>query len=109
MFELLIQTEDKWKPKGRCNDNHGTLSHLFFSDDIAHQARAKAMCAKCPVSSECLDAALTRKELWGIWGGELFDNGRIVLNKRGRGRPPKAPRSMCDIAEVPVPPNLVHA
>ena len=83
MLELLIETEDEWNIAGRCNDNNGTLTHLFFSDDVAHQARAKAMCAKCPVNVECLDAAITRRELWGIWGGELIENGRIVIGKRG--------------------------
>jgi WhiB family redox-sensing transcriptional regulator len=109
MLELLIETEDEWNVAGRCNDNNGTLTHLFFSDNVAHQARAKAMCSKCPVSEECLDAALTRKELWGIWGGQLIENGRIVIGKRGRGRPPKEPRPVVEVNEVPVPPELIPA
>ncbi len=74
-----------------------------------HQARAKAMCAKCPVSLECLNAALNRKELWGIWGGELIENGRVMVGKRGRGRPPKEPRPVVEINEVPIPPELIPA
>ena len=64
MLELLIETDDEWNIAGRCNDNNGTLTHLFFSDDVAHQARAKAMCSKCPVKVECLDTAIARRELW---------------------------------------------
>ena len=30
-----------------------------------------------------------RREPWGVWGGELFVNGKIVAQKRKRGRPPK--------------------
>ena len=30
MLELLIETEDQWNVAGRCNDNNGTLTHLFF-------------------------------------------------------------------------------
>ncbi len=82
---------------------------LILSDNVAHQARAKAMCSKCPVSEECLEAALTRKELWGIWGGQLIENGRIVIGKRGRGRPPKEPRPVVEVNEVPVPPELIPA
>ena len=107
MLELLIETDDEWNIAGRCNDNNGTLTHLFFSDDVAHQARAKAMCSKCPVKVECLDTAIARRELWGIWGGELIENGRIVLGKRGRGRPPKFPRPVVAVDEVPVPPELI--
>ena len=107
MLELLIETDDEWNIAGRCNDNNGTLTHLFFSDDVAHQARAKAMCSKCPVKVECLDTAIARRELWGIWGGELIENGRSVLGKRGRGRPPKIPRPVVAVDEVPVPPELI--
>ncbi len=109
MLELLIQTDDIWRVDGRCNDGNGTLTHLFFSDDIHDMARAKAICTKCTVSEECLDAALTRHEPWGVWGGELIENGRIVVNKRGRGRPPKTPRPPLVVDEVPVPPDLVSA
>ena len=80
------------RTKGRCRDGHGTLTHLFFSEDLYDIARAKAICAKCPVSSLCLRGALERQEPWGVWGGQLLLNGRIVTNKRPRGRPPKRPR-----------------
>lgn len=31
--------------------------------------RAKAICARCPVQQQCLQAALARRETEGIWGG----------------------------------------
>ena len=37
----------------------------------------------------CLAGALERREPWGVWGGELFVNGKVVAQKRKRGRPPK--------------------
>ena len=40
----------------------------------------------------CLAAAVARREPWGVWGGELFVNGKVIANKRRRGRPPKHPR-----------------
>ena len=76
------------RTKGRCRDGHGTLTHLFFSEDLYDIARAKAICAKCPVSSLCLRGALERQEPWGVWGGQLLLNGRIVTNKRPRGDHP---------------------
>jgi hypothetical protein len=107
MLELLIQTDDAWRVDGRCNDGTGSMTHLFFSDDIHDIARAKAICAKCTVSGACLAAAQARHEPWGVWGGELLDAGRIVVNKRGRGRPPKHPRPVVPVEEVPVPPGLL--
>ena len=76
----------------RCADGNGTLAGLFFSDHVVDIARAKAMCALCPLRLECLAGALEREEPWGVWGGELISGGRIVANKRPCGRPPKHPR-----------------
>lgn len=94
-------------PQARCADGNGTLTHLFFSDDVLSIARAKAICSKCKLAPSCLDGALDRAEPWGVWGGELIDSGRIVVNKRPRGRPPKNPRPILVIDEVPIPPHLV--
>jgi len=79
-------------PVARCADGNGTLTGLFFSDNVIDIARAKAMCALCPLRFECLQGALAREEPWGVWGGELLSGGRIVANKRPCGRPPKHPR-----------------
>ena len=79
-------------PVARCADGHGTLTELFFSDNVHDIARAKAMCGLCPISDECLSGALEREEPWGVWGGELISGGRVIANKRPCGRPPKHPR-----------------
>ena len=94
-------------PQARCADGHGTLTHLFFSDDVLDIARAKAICSKCKLTASCLDSALDRAEPWGVWGGELIENGRIVVHKRPRGRPPKHPRPLVVVDECPIPPHLV--
>jgi hypothetical protein len=94
-------------PAARCADGNGTLTHLFFSDVPLDTARAKAICSKCSLAVSCLESAIEREEPWGVWGGELLENGRVVVNKRPRGRPPKHPRPVVAIDEVPVPPHLV--
>jgi WhiB family transcriptional regulator, redox-sensing transcriptional regulator len=94
-------------PQARCADGFGTLTHLFFSDAPLDLARAKAICAKCALRAECLDGAVARAEPWGVWGGELIESGRIVVDKRPRGRPPKSPRPVLVVDEVPLPPHLV--
>ena len=91
----------------RCADGNGTLTHLFFSDDEFDIARAKAICGKCGLATECLGNALDRAEPYGVWGGQLVVEGVIVAVKRGRGRPPKHPRPVLVVDEVPVPPHLV--
>jgi WhiB family redox-sensing transcriptional regulator len=86
-------TEDPWRVDARCRDGAASLTDLFFSEDLGDVARAKSFCEECLVRAECLGAALERREPWGVWGGELFVNGRVVVNKRRRGRPPKVARS----------------
>jgi WhiB family redox-sensing transcriptional regulator len=64
------------------------LSDLFFSEQIADINRAKAICADCPLLEPCLRGAVLRSEPWGVWGGQLFLNGRILAQKRKEaGRP----------------------
>jgi WhiB family redox-sensing transcriptional regulator len=93
LFEELIEeasTEASWAD-ARCRDGNGTMTPLFFSEQIDDIARAKAICAKCPMVVPCLEGAKQRREPWGVWGGQLFLNGKILAHKRKRGRPPKNP------------------
>lgn len=76
-----------------CRDGAASMLSLFFSEQLDDIARAKGICSECPVRQPCLDGALARREPWGVWGGQLFANGRVLAFKRKRGRPPKnAPR-----------------
>jgi WhiB family redox-sensing transcriptional regulator len=105
--DLRVSDITSVRAPARCADGNGTLPPLFFSDDVIDIARAKAICAKCPRTATCLQDALDRAEPWGVWGGELLDTGRIVAHKRPRGRPPKHPRPVVVIDEVPLPAHLV--
>ena len=81
--------EPAWQDLARCNDGTGSMTELFFSEQLDDIAAAKAFCLECPVKDTCLEGAQMRREPWGVWGGELFVNGKIVAQKRKRGRPPK--------------------
>ena len=91
----------------RCSDGLGTLSHLFFSEDDYELARAKAICRRCGLAEACLQGAVDRLEPYGVWGGKLVLDGVPVEFKRKRGRPPKQPRPILVVDEVPLPPHLV--
>jgi WhiB family transcriptional regulator, redox-sensing transcriptional regulator len=87
-YTAVIQ-EERWRAQARCADSSAALVDLFFSEQLDDILRAKAFCAECPVRQECLDGAIARREPWGVWGGELFANGKVLAHKRRRGRPPK--------------------
>ena len=89
--ELFDWSEAELLTDGLCNDGTGNLVALFFSEQLDDIRRAKAICAECPVREACLEGALARREPWGVWGGQLFLNGKVLAFKRPRGRPRKNP------------------
>jgi hypothetical protein len=62
---------------------------LYFSESPDDLERAKALCCGCWARADCLAGALARAEPMGVWGGEIFERGRVVARKRPRGRPRK--------------------
>ena len=72
-----------------CRDGVGSLTALFFSDEIPDIELAKAICSTCSLVVPCLQGALARREPAGVWGGQLFADGQVIARKRKRGRPPK--------------------
>ena len=91
------QVRETWQARALCRDGTGSATPLFFSEELQDIAAAKAFCQECPVKGQCLDTATERREPWGVWGGELFANGKILARKRRRGRPPKvAPAEPAD-------------
>jgi WhiB family redox-sensing transcriptional regulator len=91
----------------RCSDGNGTLSYLFFSEEFVDIQRAKAICSTCTSKVGCLSGALERSEPWGVWGGELLEEGRVCSTKRPRGRPVTKSVRVTAVQEVPIPAHLV--
>jgi len=109
-IELTEAHDDRsWWADASCNTGGAGLAALFFSDELQDIAAAKRLCATCPVVAECLEGALARREPFGVWGGQLFLNGRILASKRRRGRPPKVARPEDELPEVPIPEHLRSA
>lgn len=64
----------RWQDRGRCRDLDPELFFPPLDGESAEQrhareSAAKAVCAGCPVRSECLSWALTHRERLGVWGG----------------------------------------
>ena len=100
------QSADEWWDEALCRDGEASLAHVFFSEELQDIARAKSICSACPVMLSCLEGAIERHEPWGVWGGHLFLNGKILATKRRRGRPPKTPRPEDQLPDIPVPVHL---
>lgn len=76
-----------WMKEAACKG----LTELFFPDkgDFEMAARAKAICADCPVIEPCLDYALhtgtatSGQRVEGIWGGQSFKQRERMRSQMG--------------------------
>ena len=62
---------EHWRDEAACRERD---TELFFplgssGESLSQAARAKALCAVCPVSHECLIFAVTTNQEYGVWGG----------------------------------------
>jgi WhiB family transcriptional regulator, redox-sensing transcriptional regulator len=77
-----------WRTRGACRD---VDPELFFpvgtsGPAVAQTSRAKAVCARCPVSVECLEWVLATGQATGVWGGLSEDERRARSRRSARGR-----------------------
>ena len=104
-MQALQYEPETWRADAEC-ERLGVPTHVFFSDDLGDIAQAKRICTDCPALVPCLEGALARREPWGVWGGQIFRNGRMLATKRRRGPPPKVPRPEDQLPVVPIPVHL---
>lgn len=103
VLDLALEVDTSFWVEAACAVDDGAHARLFFSEELRDIATAKRICAECPVLEQCLEGALARKEPLGVWGGQLFQNGKILQAKRRRGRPPKHPRPEDEFVHIEVP------
>ncbi len=76
-----------WEAYAACR---GADTSLFFApnyferreEKLAREAKAKAICARCPVREPCLEYALRTRDPHGIWGGLNELERRRLLRAR---------------------------
>jgi WhiB family redox-sensing transcriptional regulator len=74
-----------WQRRAACRSED---PELFFPSpgDWRTVQRAKAVCARCPVRTLCLAAALNGVTVTGIWGGTSGSERRALARVAGRKR-----------------------
>jgi len=85
--------QTSWIERGRCIEED---PELFFpvgtrGPAIEQTARAKSVCALCPVRIECLAWALDTCQDAGVWGGLDEEERREIRRARRRARGGSAP------------------
>jgi WhiB family transcriptional regulator, redox-sensing transcriptional regulator len=83
------EADMNWQASAACG---GMAAQLFFGSDgerpqecQMREAKAAAVCARCPVRAQCLDYALVNSIKHGVWGG-LSQEQRARERRRRAGR-----------------------
>ncbi len=78
----------EWQYEGACR---GEDPEAFFHPDgergpsrAGREARAKAICATCPVIQQCAAHALSVREPFGIWGGLSEEDRELIYAQEKR-------------------------
>ncbi len=76
-----------WASQGACRDEDPELFFPISSAAFApaQVARAKAVCARCRVTAQCLGYALATSQDGGVWGGTTEEERRALRQQRARG------------------------
>ena len=67
-----------WQDQARCRQYD---PELFFDPRGRAERKAKAVCLRCPVRTECLLLALESHAEFGVWGGMSTKERRTLLRK----------------------------
>ena len=77
----------EWQLDAACA---GLDTALFYQADNERgssvrmrERKAKAICAQCPVITNCLKEALRSNEPYGVWGGMSADERYRLMNNLG--------------------------
>ena len=84
---MAIDPQASWRFFAACR---GHDTSIFFApnyfekreEKLAREAKAKVLCAVCPVLEECLEYALETREPHGVWGGLNEMERRAILRLR---------------------------
>lgn len=76
----LNSSSNAWMAESLCAQ---VDPELFFPDKGASTKEAKKVCQKCPVTSECLEYAMSSDDRYGVFGG-LSERDRRKLRKEAR-------------------------
>ncbi len=78
---MIDLTVTPWREAAACLEVENQVSFFPDREDLAGIAKAKAVCATCPVASDCLTWAIETNQSEGIWGGHTSRERRVVRRR----------------------------
>lgn len=80
-----FSSEDAWKASGLCR-SEGDPQWWFPEGrgKASQEAKAVAVCSRCPIRERCRAAALAAREIDGVWGAMTESELRKLVGKAGQ-------------------------
>lgn len=78
MFDLKFSP---WREGAACLSVGPDVSFFPDPEDVGGIATAKAVCATCPVASECLTWAIETNQSEGVWGGHTARERKAIRRR----------------------------
>jgi WhiB family redox-sensing transcriptional regulator len=67
-----------WREKALCKKYRDID---FYSEEISIVKKSVSICHRCQVAPECLQYAISNREVFGVWGGVSQRNRRALIKK----------------------------
>ena len=90
-----------WRAESGCREYP---TRWWFAGDHRETLLARSICAACPVEGACLDFALTRPDILGIWAATTAAERAATRRRRAAPDPPSQ-----DSLPVPIEARVVDA
>ncbi|MEV6536038.1 MULTISPECIES: WhiB family transcriptional regulator [Streptomyces] len=74
----MTSAKTDWRENSACGS--ADADELFA--DSPRQKRAKMICMRCPVRTQCLAEALDERIEFGVWGGMTERERRVLLRRK---------------------------
>jgi WhiB family transcriptional regulator, redox-sensing transcriptional regulator len=71
--------DENWEVLAECKDFE---TKVFYPTDGAGVNAAKAICNQCVVKIKCLEYAIARNEIHGVWGGTSERERKQIIKLR---------------------------
>jgi WhiB family redox-sensing transcriptional regulator len=78
---LIDLTVTPWREAAACLEVQDEVTFFPDKEDLGGIVKAKAVCATCPVASECLSWAIETNQTEGIWGGHTGKERRKLRRR----------------------------
>jgi WhiB family transcriptional regulator, redox-sensing transcriptional regulator len=87
---------ENWRSSGACRSADPDLFFPISGKGPGDRqvARAKMICARCPVRQECLEFAMSHDQTYGIWGGTTVEDRQRDRRRRRRAAVTAAKRAV---------------